>query len=69
MTKEQAAAFVQAQTVCALAEIEAMKAENRHRATQGYSDAYGEEEFLAVPARHQITRNQVALLFQEVSHD
>ncbi len=64
MTQEQAVAFIQAQTVCALAEIEAMKATNRLRQAQGLSDAYGEADFFAVPEKHQIAHNQVVLLFR-----
>lgn len=52
-------AFIQAQTVCAMAEIEAMKAANRVRQDQGYSDAYGEDDFRQVPDNFGIGHNAV----------
>lgn len=64
MNEEQKAAFIQAQSVCALAEIESMKAANRSRQARGLSDAYGEAEFLAVPDNHQIGWNSVIAFFR-----
>lgn len=52
MTPEQAAAFVSAQTAQMLVELEAMKAENEARRRQDKSDAYGEDEFLALRDRY-----------------
>jgi hypothetical protein len=52
-------AFVQAQTVCALAEIEGMKAENQHRLSLGHSIAYDHAAFMAVPDTYQIGWNTV----------
>lgn len=52
-------AFIQAQTVCALAEIEGMKAENWERHLNGLALAYGVEDFLKVPERYGISHNQV----------
>ena len=54
MTRSQAAAFVFAQSVAAPAEIEAMKAENARREKGGYSQAYSEKDFLAVPDKYGI---------------
>lgn len=48
MTAEQSAAFVQAQAACMLVELEAMKAANKAREQQGFSPAYGEDEFMAL---------------------
>lgn len=48
MTPEQKAAFVNAQTALLLAEIEGMKAENRHRIDCGHSIAHGDDEFAAL---------------------
>lgn len=59
MTPAQSAAYIQSQTACMLAELESMKAANRVRAMQGYSDAYGEEEFLALPDRYGLGHNTV----------
>ena len=52
-------AFVYSQTVCALAKIEAMKAENRMRELNGQALAYGEQAFLSVPDEYQIGWNSV----------
>lgn len=65
MTPEQAAAFVQAQTVCAAAEIAAMHAANREREMQGYTHAYGEDSFLEVPNTFGIDYKAVIQLFNE----
>ena len=56
---EKRVAFIQSQTACALAEIEGMKAENQHREMQGYSQAYGEEAFFAIPDKYGISHNAV----------
>ncbi len=45
MTPEQKAAYVFAQSVAAMAEIEAMKAANQMREMNGHTIAYGEEAF------------------------
>ena len=63
MTDEQKAAYLNAQAVCAMAEIEAMKAENWMREMHGYTIANGEEEFLAVPDKYSLHHNSVMTLF------
>jgi len=63
MTDEQKAAYVNAQTACALAEIEGMKAENWMRERRGQTIAYGEEEFLAVPIKYGLHHNDTIGLF------
>jgi hypothetical protein len=67
MTPEQAAAYVHAQSVAALAEIEAMKAANQHREMQGYTQAYGEEAFLEVVDKYRIGHNAVVETFNEAN--
>lgn len=64
MTPEQAAAFVQSQTACAMAEIASMHAENREREIQDHTHAYGPEAFRAVPDEFGIGYNDVVGLFQ-----
>jgi hypothetical protein len=60
MTDEQKAAFVNAQTACALAEIAAMQAAN----SQFPQDQpYDEKAFLAVPDKYVIGHNAVVGLF------
>ena len=65
MTPEQAAAFVQSQTACAIAEIEAMKAENQGRIANGYSLAHDEGSFRSIPDEFGIGYNDVVKLFQD----
>lgn len=63
MTNEQKAAFINSQVACAMADIEAMKAENQHREMQGKSQAYGAEDFFAIPDRYGISHNAVLQFF------
>jgi hypothetical protein len=63
MTDEQKAAYIYAQAVCAMAEIEAMKAENAFRQMRGESMAYNDESFLAVPEKYALHHNAVVSLF------
>ena len=65
MTPEQKAAFVIAQAACMNAELEAMKAANIDRLERGYSTAYGEDEFLSIPAKYGLEHNTVVAFFQE----
>ena len=67
MTPEQAAAYVQAQTACAMADIASMHAENRVREQQDHTHAYGAEDFLAIPDHYQISHNAVCELFREAN--
>ena len=64
MTPEQRAAYVYAQSVCALAEVEGMKAENMQRDALGQSMAYAEEAFIAVIEKYGIHHNSVLTLFE-----
>jgi len=54
MTPEQQAAYVFAQSVAALAEVEGMKAENMIRESQGHSMTYDHGAFLEVIDRYQL---------------
>lgn len=67
MTPEQAAAFVNAQTACMLVELEAMKAANKRREDQGFSPAYGEEEFLALIDKYGVHHNGALSTFASAS--
>jgi len=51
------AVFLQSQIVCATAEIEAMKAENRYRISNGELRSYSEDDFLAVPGKYGLHHN------------
>ena len=63
MTPEQQAAYVYAQSVSALAEIEGMKAENMQREVLGYSMAYDADTFFAVIDKYGISHNAVLTTF------
>lgn len=67
MTPEQAAAFVNAQTACALAEIEGMRAANAIAVLNEKPMPYGYNEFSAVPSRFGIEHNTVLQLFEDVN--
>lgn len=56
-------AFVQTQAVCALAEIEAMRADNMQRQALGESMAWGFDDFIAVRDRYLIGHNAVIDFF------
>jgi hypothetical protein len=66
MNDAQQVAYIQAQAVCAQAEIEGMKATNQIRISLGQSLAYDEDAFFNVPARYGITHNQVMELFLNI---
>lgn len=65
MTREQKVAYVFAQSVCALAEIEGMKALNKEREAQGAALAYSDDAFLKVPDKYGIHHNAVIGLFYD----
>ena len=66
-TAEKRCAFIASQTACAMAEIEGMKAVNQYREMQGYSQAYGEEDFFAIPDKYVIGHNAVIEYLRDVS--
>lgn len=63
MTPEQRAAYVFAQSVCAMAEIEGMKASNTERESKGYTIAYDEDAFVRVIEKYGIHANATLNLF------
>jgi hypothetical protein len=65
MTPEETIAYVQAQTACALTELEGMKAENADRARRGETQAYGEQAFSDLILRYGIHHNAVIGMFQQ----
>lgn len=67
MTPEQSAAFVFSQSVCALAQIEAMKAENVMRSIRGESPAYGEDNFLLITENYGISHNSVVEIMRQAT--
>ena len=67
MTPEQAAAFVQSQTACAMAKMASMHAENRDREMRGHTHAHGAESFAAIPDEFGIGYNSVVSLFQDAN--
>lgn len=64
MTREQGIAFIQAQTVCAMAEIEAMKAENERCKCELTHPSYSESDFTAVPRKYGLEHNDIIMYFQ-----
>jgi hypothetical protein len=63
VNEQQQASYVFAQAVAAMAEIESMKAANWMREMQGHTIAYGEEEFLDVIEKYQISNNAILAMF------
>jgi len=59
MTPEQQAAYVGAQTACALIELEGMKAENAHALANGMRQPYTITDFNALIERYGIHHNAV----------
>lgn len=59
MTEEQKAAFIFSQSVCAIAEIESMKALNKYREKRGETIAYCDDDFIAVIEKYGIGHNAV----------
>ena len=57
MTSEQKAAFVFSQAVCALAEIEGMRALNTYREMRGETIAYDDGPFFDVIEKYGIHHN------------
>ena len=65
MTDEQKAAYVHAQSVAAMAEIEGMKALNRQQELMGFTDAlYLTAEFEAVTEKYELYPNQLIAFFK-----
>lgn len=64
MTPEQKAAYIQSQSVAAMAEVMGMQAENQQRELLGHSMAYTHEDFVAVIERYGIHHNAVISFFR-----
>ena len=64
MNREEAAAYVFAQAVCALAEIQGMKALNDYRKILGHQIAYDDGPFVEVIEKYGIHHNAVINLYQ-----
>jgi len=64
MTDEQKAAYVMAQSVAAMCELEAMKAANAERESNRQAQAYDETYFRAVIDEFNISHNAVLELFR-----
>jgi hypothetical protein len=65
MTPEQKAAYIFAQSVCALAEIEGMKALNMYRDSRGETIAYDDNAIMSVIDKYGIHHNGVCKFFFE----
>ena len=59
MTEEQKAAYIYSQSVAAMCEVEAMKAENHQRCCEGQSQAYDSQAFLLIIYRYGLDCNTV----------
>lgn len=64
MTPEQKAAFISAQTACAVAEIAGMEADNMQRQALGQSMAWTKADFEQIPYRYGIDQNSVLGFFR-----
>jgi hypothetical protein len=67
MTPEQAAAFVQSQTACLMAEMASMHAENYERQLNNQTHAHDYASFAALPDEYGIGYNAVVSLFQNAN--
>lgn len=65
-TAEKRAAFINAQSACAIAEIQGMVAENQKRLALGYSIAYDMDAFMAVQDKYMIGHNAVIAYLGDV---
>lgn len=59
MNKEEKAAFINSQSVCAMIEAMGMQAENKQREVLGNSMAYSDEDFFNLINRYGISHNDV----------
>ena len=65
MTPEQKAAYIFAQSVAAMAEIEGMKATNLERERHGDALAYDKMSFNNIPDEYGISHNAILMLFRD----
>jgi len=59
MDETQRAAFVISQSICCMAEMEAMKAENDARARRGYTQAFTSNQFMELPDKYGLGHNTI----------
>ena len=59
MDTDKRVAFIQAQAVCAQAEIEGMKAQNEYRKYLGENPEYVFDDFTAIQSKYMIEHNAV----------
>ncbi len=65
MDREQRIAFINSQTVCAMADIERMKAENQIRLYRGESAAYDGEAFFGIIDKFGLNHNRVIMYLSD----
>ena len=65
MDNMQKATYVISQSVCALAKIEGMKAENMNRQIRGESMAYTDKDFFSVIHEYAIDHNPLLKFFSD----
>jgi len=63
MTEEQKAAYVFAQSVAALIELESMCTANAERESRGEPQAYSEEKILSLQCKYGVSHNAVCSVF------
>ncbi len=69
MDKEQRIAFINSQIVCAMAEIEGMKAENHGRVHRGEAIAYVDEDFFGIVDKFGLSHNRVIMYLSDFKKD
>lgn len=67
LTPEQAAAFVNAQSVAALADIEGMKIVNADYAAFGHPPCYHQSDFEAITDKYGLGYNTIMQLFNDAN--
>lgn len=65
MTKQEKAALIISQSVCAMAELMAMQAENMKDVSNGDSLSYTYEYFMKIPKEYGIDKLSVENLIEE----
>jgi len=67
MTPEQAAAYVNAQAACVVAEVAAMQRSNDDHARRGLNQPFDDADFSALIDRYCVGHNAVLALFQSAN--
>jgi len=65
MDKDQRAAFLNSQSVCAMIEAMGMQADNKQREFKGEAVAYPKEAFDGLQVKYGISHNQATALLME----